>query len=200
MAIEFESNNGYFEPLKDYVFILADKNSTSEYTLASGLIFKKFPEYEKYHHDFAVQSGIVKHLPSKTSCGNMELQVGDFVYCHHYLTDDENEIIMDGVPMYSMNYDNVYCAIRDEKIFMLKGWNFLMPENNETKTKGGLFWKPETKYNEKYAYMAHPSELSKELGIEDGMKVHFKKGAHYKMWVQGELYYRIHDEHLIAIE
>lgn len=198
---ELTLDGGNFESLHSKVFILADKYATSEYTLASGLIFKKHVEYLKYEHEFAVQSGIVKFLPKKTRCGNMELKIGDFVYCHHFLTTEpDNEISVDGELMYSMDYEEIYCVIRDEKIHMLKGWNFLDIIPNQEIKKSGLIVPQIEKYNQKVGYMAHPSEWAKEQGIELGDEVFLHKGAHYKVLVQGKLYYRVKDEYLTAFK
>lgn len=185
--------------LQDMVYIQADKYKTSEFTLPSGLIFQKKLEYLNYHHDFAVQDGIVLYPPAKSSKGPMVLKKGDHVYTHHFLTDPDNEIKINGVLTYAIRYDMVYCIEKDGEIEMIGDWNFLEPLPEDTVTKGGIHYKPQKEYKDRYAIMKHPSESALELGIQKGDLVYFQKGADYKMKVLDQIVYRIDTKHFIAV-
>lgn len=185
--------------LQDMVYIQTDKYKTSERVLDSGLIFHKPLEWQNYETDYAVQDGIVKHVPGKVSASKMELTKGDHVYCHHFLTDKDNEIMINGEFLYALRYEHIYCIIKDKKVQMINDWNFLKPIEAPEITENGIYIKPEKKYLTRYAIMEHPSEASLELGIKKGDKVYFQKGGDYLIKVEGEYYFRLNDKHLIAV-
>lgn len=207
-AMDTEGNG--LKSLQDIVYIKTDKYKTSEKVLPSGLIFHKPLMWQNYHHDYAVQDGIVKYAPAKIAGGGeIEIKEGDHVYTHHFLVDKDNEIEIDGELLYALRYDMVYCVVTGDKVKMLRRWNLLKPilkyEYNAegfAMSHGVILTNPDRDdiHLKDRGIMAFPSEESIDLGIEEGAKVIFKKGADYKIIVNGELYFRIEDKYIFAIE
>ena len=55
----------------------------------------------------------------------MELLPGDKVYCHHFIADKNNRILIYDEKLSKLNYGMIYARVRDGKIHMLSDWVLL---------------------------------------------------------------------------
>jgi hypothetical protein len=113
------------------------------------------------------------------------LNVGDIVYCHHFLNDEGSKKKMNGEIVYELDINEIYCRVVDGKIEMLGDWLLVEP----IEKKGIIVNKKEINSGHlRYGY-----EKYKDA------KVAFEKMSDYELEVEGKVYYRIRKSELLGV-
>jgi co-chaperonin GroES (HSP10) len=190
-------------PIKDKVFILADKDKNARKQLGdTGVEILIDTAFEPHATENVTQEGIVLQPPSRLSSGKkVEIERGDYVYTHHFLCDDDQQIEHEGQKFFQLIYEYVHCKVKDGEITMVGDWNLIEPwEEPEEVTPAGIilpnFDKPETP---NMGIARHITDYMKDLGVEEGDKVYFTKNSDYEMIVEGVTYWRMRDQDIIGI-
>ena len=196
--------DGVITALKNIVYIKADKYEKTSIDIG-GIKFHNDTSYKPLARKNVTQSGVVLTAckTAKHSAFNHELKVevsaGDKVYCHHFLTDSDNERKINGETYYEFQYEHLYCKLVDEKLVMLNDWNFVSPiESSEDLVDNGIIMELKKKNELRVGVINHSSASLKAMGISDGDKVYFKKGREYSMDVEDETFYRIETRDILC--
>mgnify|MGYP001589382657 CR=1 FL=1 len=157
-------------------------------------------QFNPYEEERVTQSGTVISAPlyytykdkdgKEKRSNDIKIKKGDKIYCHHFLTHDENFVSEN---LWKDDYSNIYCRVVDGEIEMVGRWNFL--EIVKKKDKVGeiiLVHKDDKEVG--VGIIKHPSDFMKSQGIKEGMLIEFKKNAGYIMVVEGKKFYRIEDD------
>ena len=195
--LQIESPN--FRPRADYIFIQADKDKAKHYKKGALdiIIDTRFNPHARLN---VCQDGIVKYLPLKlTNKGNVEANVGDRVFCHHFLCDDENRVDVNGEVIYHILYECVYFKIIEGQIIMLNDFNLV--ESMEEKEKSSIIITPDLakKKSNNTGVIRHVNKELAELGVKSGDTVVFTKNSDYDIDVDGTMYYCMRNKDIVAI-
>lgn len=224
--MKYEIDLNTFDIPKDIIMIQADKNKHlskklkkddgSEVDLILGIGQEQLQDAIKSNKTCV--DGLVVKLPRDRSSQGLkiDLKEGDHVYCSYFLTEEDDKFVIDGKDCWGLSYvmdfvtyfsTNVFCKIVGGKIKMIADWNFLQPVKQELQkgsihlnqawtealhaaNSGGL-----TK-----AVLCHISKESKEMGLKVGDIVYFKDRDRYKIFVEGEEYFRVSSRDLMVLE
>ena len=131
--------------------------------------------------DSRLQKAVVKYANEN----NDNLQVGDVVYCHHFLNDESSKKKIKGIVCYEMDINEVYLKLVDGEINMLGEWLLVEPIIEE-------------KFGRKFA---EPNVGILRYGDEPyiGKKIAFEKNSNYELDVEGKTYYRIRKSELLGV-
>lgn len=194
--------DGNFISINELVYVDTDK--TSNYKKDN---FTIDHEYNQFREDIVTQSGTVVSVPLKASNSfinnselDIELEAGDKVYTHHFLTHEDNEITFNGKKVYSIRYEECYCRIRNGELQMLNEWNFIEPiKENEKDIKIGSFKiKNEAEDDTKKGIVKYASKKLKSVGVNVGDTIFFKKDCDKKIIVEGEVLFRVNSRDIVA--
>jgi len=188
-------------PLRDRVFIQADrtKNSIKKIGDSEVVIDTAFEPHAAEH---VTQEGVVLEAPGRlTSKKPIEVQRGDYVYTHHFLCDEDQQVELEGKKFYQLIYEYIHCKIKDGKITMVGDWNLIEPyEPPDKVSPGGIILVHLEKDSEpKIGIARHTTEYIKEMGVKPGDKIYFTKNSDYEMIVEGKTYWRMRDRDIIGI-
>lgn len=195
--------DGIITASENIVYIKADKYEKTK-IISGGMEFYNDTSYKPLARKNVTQSGIVLTAckRAKHSAFEHELHVdvspGDKVYCHHFLTDSDNERELNGEMYYELAYENLYCKIIDNEISMLNDWNFVSPIELEQQEVDGLIVSIGKSKELRVGVINHTSKSLTERGINVGDKVYFKKGREYSMDVEDETFYRIETRDILC--
>ena len=181
------------KPIRDEFFIKIEKEREDSV---------KFNDTELYidtSYDamrYARQYGVVVETPHYLTDGrgnrkeNIDVEVGDTVYCHHFLVEENNKINLKGVEnTYKLPYNMIYARKRGEELKMLVDWNFVEPfmeGDDEVETDSGILISSNKKEVKNRGRLVHINEEMKSYGAKEGDVVVFTKNSDYKMKVEGE--------------
>jgi co-chaperonin GroES (HSP10) len=186
-------------PMKDFVYIETDKDRKHE---VGG--FFNDTTYNPHAKDNIVQDGTIFsicHTASNTYTDAslvIEADLGDKIYAHHFLTDEDNEREFNGKKYYEIRYENLYCKIVDEEIVMLNEWNFVTPVIQEDEIHdSGVILDFKQKNKLRVGIVNHTCKKLLDRGINIGDQIFFKYGREYEIDVEGNTYYRINTEDII---
>lgn len=189
----------------DHVLINAVKDEKALHSIPNTDIKLVIPtQFNPYEEERVTQSGTVVSAPlyytvtykdsegkNKTKrMSDVKIKKGDKIYCHHFLTHDENYVSEN---LWKDDYSNIYCRIVDGNIEMVGRWNFLEIIKKEEKA-GEIILVHKDDKEVGVGIIKHPSDFMKSQGIKEGMLVEFKRNAGYVMVVEGKKFYRLEDE------
>ena len=196
--------NGLIIPSINMVYIRADKQKKSLVKTGSLELFKDIT-YKPLDTDNVTQDGEVLSVcdKAKHTVFNRELDIdiepGDHVYCHHFLTDKDNERIHNGVSYYEMAYEHLYCKISEGLITMLNEWNFIEPVVAEIGLGEFGIIKEVKKRNElRVGIVRNPCKKLLSRGVKSGDTIYFKRGREYRINVEGKELYRIETNDILS--
>lgn len=190
--------NTTFQPIRDFVFIETDPEKNRYKDLGNGKKIWIDPAFEPHSTEHCTHDGIVKYLPKKLSNKKkIELKIGDRVFCHHFLTDEDNLTKITGEELYRFTYEMIYCKYNG-KIEMLDGWNFVEPIEKEKPSS--IIINPFKKKDTLKGILKHTNPAMRELGAREDDVIYFSKASDYEMKAEGELFYRMSNEDIIAVE
>ena len=121
-------------PIGDFVYVEIEKEEENTHTLDNGKTIWLDTSYDRYVN--ARQYGIVKYVSiniKKRVEDNITLKEGDKVYFHHFCIDERMSSEFGGENIYKVNYDQIYCYVRDGKITMTQDYVFVEPIQLEDK-------------------------------------------------------------------
>jgi co-chaperonin GroES (HSP10) len=181
-------SEGKIKPLKDRVYILADRDKRNKIT--KGSISLDFPtNFKQFQTEITTHDGIVAASPVD------HISPGDKVYCHHHLTHPSNERYVNGIMYYEMQVNQIYCTIKENDIQMHNGWNLITPILSE-RNKSLKFHKFDSDKSDKYGVIAHHDPNAYHL--QKGQQIVFLPDRDYEMIIEGERYYRIRTQDIVA--
>ena len=201
---------GLEKPLRDFVFIRANPTKNAVKQIAPGVEIIVDQTYEPHSMTHVTQDGIIEYLPKGFSLDYqkdidfqvMELEVGDHVYCHHFLCDEHvrtTKVDKNGNGLYYLLYGEVYCAIRDGKINMIGEWNLVDPVKIEApKSAAGIITQVQQKMEPLKGIARHINERLRDLGINKGDEIFFDADSDYEMMVEGKMYYRMQNTYILG--
>lgn len=196
-------NEKTITPMEDFVYIKADKDRKQTIKHGSVEIFND-TTYNPHSKDNVVQDGTILSICKKAKDSYfykklaIEAEPGDHIYTHHFLTDEENERVLDGEKYYEIKYENLYCKIVDEQIVMLNEWNFVSPVIAETEiSTSGIVLDFKQKNELRVGVVNHASKSLIARGIKVGDTIFFKYGREYQIDIEGTVYYRINSNDIL---
>lgn len=187
-----------FQPVKDFVYIEADPEKKHYKDLGNGKKIWVDAAFNPHEKENCTQDGIVRYIPIKLSTKKeIKLKAGDRVFCHHFLCDEDNLVEVNGKKLYRLNYEMIYCTLNG-KIKMLDGWNFVEPL--EKKKPSAIIIAPFQKKETLKGVLKHTNPSLIEKGAKEGDTIFFTRESDYEMIVEGETFYRMNNEDIIAVE
>jgi len=199
--------NGDIVSFRESVYVEVDKEAN--YTIdANGLKLEKDVEYEEFAIYNRTQHGKVISAPLIATNSYLkgdrsipiELELGDIVYSHHFLTHKDNERIINSKRVFEIRYEDCYCRERNGVLEMLNEWNLIEPiDEDESKFKLGNFQlKDKLEKETDLGLVSIASNKLKSLGVSQGNKVLFKHKRNYPIMVKKRLYYRVNTRDIVA--
>jgi chaperonin GroES len=188
--------DGIIVPMSNMVYIQADKNKKSKMEIG-GVEMYVDTTYNPLATENVTQDGTVLSvcLDARDSYFrfplDIEIEPGDHVYCHHFLTHEDSEREFNGKKYYETMYENMYCKIVNKEIVMLNTWNFISSIDAHSEMVGDIVLDVKKKKQHRTGVVEHLSKSLYSMGLEKGDKVIFKKGREYRIIVEGNEYYRI---------
>ncbi len=195
---------GKIIPSNNIVYIKADKTKKSKVNKGGFEYFKDIT-YKPLDSSNVTQDGEVYSVCEKANHTvfehelDIEIVPGDHVYCHHFLTDEDNERDFNGEMYYELAYEHLYCKVVEGEIKMLNEWNFVSPvESSDDLTESGIIKELNKKNELRVGIINHPCQKLLNRGVKEGSKVYFRKGREYLMEVEGKSYYRIETNDILC--
>ena len=111
--------------------------------------------------------------------------VGDIVYCHHFINDESAKKKVGGDYCYEMDIEEIFCRIVDGKIEMMGEWLLVEPIIKE-----GLI------INQREVNVGIMRHGMDEY---EGKKIAFEKLSDYELEVEEKKYYRIRKKELLGV-
>ena len=184
------------QPLGSFVYVELEREEENKIKLSNGQEIWLDTSYERYWN--ARQYGIVKLVSKnirKRVDDGLTLKKGDKVYFHHFCIDEKMSSEFGGENIYKVNYEQIYCIVRDGKIIMTMDYVFVRPIKSEDKIKGLYV---QSKESTKEGVVAHTNKFSKEDGFKVGDKIVFVKDANYDMTIEGERLFRMKNSEILC--
>ena len=188
------------KPIRDYFFVKVEKKTEDTVTV-NGTEIMIDTSYDPLK--LARQHGVVVETPRSLPEGvNLDIKKGDTVYCHHFLTQDENEIkFYEQNLVYKIYWSDVYCRVRNGKLKMLHYWNLVeqkMEDEKDYTTKSGILTKPNMEEVELHGYIRYMNDWMRDQGIKEGDEVVFSENSEYDMNIMGEKLMRMRNFDILA--
>lgn len=147
-----------------------------------------------------VQEGIV--YSADLEC---DLCSGDKVYTHHFITEKEHMLPIEGGNYSWLEYSQIYARIRDGKMKMLNNYLFVEPiryDNVRFKNEDSGFLthtKSGGEFVERMGIARHISDSCRESGMKEGDFILFAKNCEYQIDIDGSKFYRMELRDVITI-
>ena len=183
-------------PIGDFVYVEIEKEEENTHTLDNGKTIWLDTSYDRYVN--ARQYGIVKYVSiniKKRVEDNITLKEGDKVYFHHFCIDERMSSESGGENIYKVNYDQIYCYVRDGKITMTQDYVFVEPIQLEDKI-GNIYI--ESKESTKRGRVKYCNPFSIKDGFNIGDEILYIKNANYDMVIEGERLFRMKNSEILA--
>lgn len=192
--------------------VLIDAEKGKHFKRESGIIVDD--RWSKFDTDFCTQDGIIAAIPDNIE---FEGNVGDRVFCHHFLTTEKaHEALVEDKMYYKIHHEDIYCKVSDDgEITMLGDWNFCTPiTENETgyeyedggvlgkikKSSSGIIIATNVQHDTKRCEITHLSKEAQEMGLKKGDVVIYRKDCDYEIKVDGKIYLRVRTKDFLAYE
>ena len=133
-----------------------------------------------------------------------ELESGDIVYVHHFVSNDEHKLPVDGNYSWLENHQ-IYCKVKDGIVKALGDFVLVEPitygDEGVKESESGLILtsKSANEHLERIGIVRHVGKNGKEHGLKPGDKVLFGKDCEYEMLVENKLYYRMELRDVITV-
>lgn len=169
-----------------------DEIKVGDFTMKIDTIFRR--------HWNAVQQAKVVACPE-----GMELKVGDTVYVHHFVIEEERKVPVKGKDCRWLEYNQIYARMRDGILKALGYYVLVEPvKYDESKfkkeTDSGLILtqKAGTEYVDRVGTVLHVGDEASDAGIDVGDKIFFNKNCEYEINIEGKKMYRMEKRDVIA--
>jgi len=203
--INSKVKNNMFFSIYESVYIKTDKykNQVKDF---GNLKIEVDGEYHQFRADIVVQSGVVFSKPTKATNSytqellDVNINDGDVIYTHHFLTHKDNERVINGETYYEIRYEDCYFKIVDDEIIMLNEWNLLTPiDDSEKETHiGNIEIRHQKVKDSKKAVVKNASKKLLSQGVSVGDVVYFEKDMDYPIHIDNEIVYRVNTRNIIA--
>ena len=187
-------------PIRDCYFVKVEKTQEDTIIVNGKELFldTSFNELK-----LARQYGTVVALPVGLPKGlKLDVKVGDKVYCHHFLTSEENRVkFHDDEKVFSIHWTYMYARVRKGKLKMLHQWNFVkqkVEDESNYISDSGIYLKPEAEDVELHGYVEYMNDDLKKLGVKKGDEVVFSENSEYDMIIEGEKLLRMRNFDILA--
>ena len=183
-------------PIGVFVYVELEREEENKITLSNGKELWLDTSYDRYVN--ARQYGIVKYVSKsirKRVDDGYNLKKGDKVYFHHFCIDEKMASEFGGENIYKINYEQIYCFIRDGKITMTMDYVFVEPVQLEDKI-GNIYI--QSKESVKRGKVKHANQFSINDGFKNGDEILFIKNANYDMIIEGERLFRMKNSEILA--
>tara|TARA_R100001463_G_scaffold23312_1_gene56005 strand:+ start:917 stop:1489 length:573 start_codon:yes stop_codon:yes gene_type:complete len=183
-------------PIGDFVYVELEKEEENTHVMSNGTKIWLDTSYDRYVN--ARQYGTVKMVSiniRKRVEDGITLKEGDRVYFHHHVIDERMASQFGGENIYKVNYDQIYCYVRDGKITMTQDYVFVKPTQTEDKIANIYI---ESKESTKKGEVAHTNQFSKDDGFAVGDEIVFIKNANYDMIIEGERLFRMKNNEILC--
>jgi len=155
--------------------------------------------FRKLHN--AVQEATVVACPD-----NKEIEVGDTVFVHHFVVENERIVPVKDKHYRWLEYNQIYARMRDGILKALGYFVLVEPVKFDeakfkNKTDSGLVLsrKTGTEYVDRVGFVAHVGDEAFEAGVSVGDKIFFNKNCEYEININGKMYYRMEKRDVIAV-
>lgn len=145
-------------------------------------------------------------VPAKFDC---QVEVGDYVFHHHHVAMNDNQIVDANEKVYRVNYDQyggsanqAYLIEKpDGTLIAVADWVFLEPIDVEPELKSDVielvtFKEPEKRWGR----IVYGSQWLESEGLAVGDVVFFAKDADYEMDINGRKLWRMQMHHLLCVK
>tara|TARA_R110001592_G_scaffold108024_1_gene302128 strand:- start:32046 stop:32627 length:582 start_codon:yes stop_codon:yes gene_type:complete len=184
------------QPIGSFVYVEIEKEEENTHVLDDGKVLYLDTSYDRYVN--ARQYGTVKYISKsirKRVDDGYSLKKGDKVYFHHFCIDEKMASEFGGENIYKVNYEQIYCFVRDGKITMTMDYVLVEPVQLEDKI-GRIYI--ESKESVKRGKVKHTNQFSKDDGFKNGDEILFIKNANYDMIIEGERLFRMRNSEILA--
>ncbi len=134
-----------------------------------------------------------------------ELDVGDTVYVHHFVVEDERIVPVKDKEYRWLEYSQIYARVRDGILKALGYYVLVEPikfdeAKFKKKTDSGLLLtqKAGTQNVDRVGVVAHVGDEAADSGIVVGDKIFFNKNCEYEINIEGKKMYRMEKRDVIA--
>jgi co-chaperonin GroES (HSP10) len=175
-------------------FIVELKNNVNDtITTDSGLELYVDTRFNEF--DYRVNEGPIHNPPARYETG---AKPGDTLYFHHHVVLDKGQIMPGEEDKYLVFYNeqqasaNQAIAYKDQEtgeIHQLFGWALLEPYEEEEKKDSEII--EVVKLKQSPVTKGKVAFGVKEVGLEKGDVVGFKKNRDYRIKIDGKEYYRV---------
>lgn len=149
-------------------------------------------------HYVTIYGNVVAAPPNEVYNGiSQEVVIDDVVYFHYNsLLNDDNAFILNGEMHYKIDYQDIFCAVRDGKIFAMSGW--VLVEADIVKPSGydgnleipSDFQKEEkSETSGRVVAVSTPREEDEEFRLIPGDKIIFHPDAAFENRIERKDYY-----------
>lgn len=145
-----------------------------------------------------------------------EVKVNDKIY-FHYNALDEDSIIPDHKGLWVIDYDMVFCAVRDNRIIMIGGKILAQPvfdddivtidiggfSQKAKLTKSGLVKELDPKHNVHKAKLCHigtPLKGEQPVPIKPGDVFYYIKNGDFKNTIEGQEFFVMNQDEILALD
>lgn len=180
----------------DTFIVQIDKTLQDTIKTESGLELYVDTKYNEFEH--RTTEGEIISCPAKYETGAED---GDTLYFHHHVVINGGSPLVEEDKQYIVQYNNEHPAANQaiavkrkgtNDILPLFGWSLLEPVEKVDKGPSGLIETVELEERPvRQGVVSFDSPGLKELGVQKGDTVGFKKNRDYRIRIDGKEYYRV---------
>jgi len=135
-----------------------------------------------------------------------DIQIGDTVYVHHFVSEEERKIPVNGKEYRWLEYNQIYCTVNHGKMKTLSKYVFIEPVTydqvkfkNKTDSGFRLTKKADTDYIDRVGRVYDIGSMVPNGEIEKGDLVLFGKNCEYEISVEGKILYRMEFRDIVTV-
>lgn len=170
----------------------------------------------------AIQWGIVEQVPLKVDArvrksdntgavyyegyfNDIDIKVGDKVYVHHFVSQDDMQVVSSGRTLYKADYNHIICVVRGEEIFPTEKWILaspIMESEEDTYVNVGdvkIYTKMKTEKKYLMSKVEAVSNQAKKAGYDPGQTIIHPTFSEYAIKVEGKDMFRMHIDDVYAV-
>lgn len=136
--------------------------------------------------------------------GHPEIEVGDIVYVHHFVSAPEQKLPVEGNYSYVEN-SQIFCKMKGDKAISVGMHVLVEPitygEEGAAESSSGLLLSAKSPNDklEQIGRVRHLSRFAKDMGLEEGDKVLFGRNCDYEILVDGKVFYNMNLQDVITV-
>lgn len=196
------------KPLQNAFFLKMPQVAHKPKALGTGLVDLEGKPLviERDDREYLPQLATIRYVPDIVKNWDYEipLKQGDQVYCHHFAATDTFKITIGDEILHWQNYEQLYAIQTEDDVIPLERYVFieqLFDNEDEIKTKSGIFIKPKVEAKNLTGKVRYASALSKRLGVEAGDVVRYYSRAQYPVKMRsGEVLWKTRVDNLHFVE